>query len=562
MTDRDMDRRSVLALLLFCGAGLALRLWGLDFGLPLWSNYYVRPDESLIVEPALRVGQDPRFFFYPALMSLVSGVVFTAYHAVSAFDPTARTTIAVHAGASLDTHFLLARGVSAVAGALMAVPVYFAATSVGGRRAGLTAAALVTVAPLAVREAHYGVTDTLLATFVAVTLGRVLSLRYARRRIAALFAVALALGLTVAAKYTGVFVVPAVVVGALLTASPGRRLRDVAIVAVIALTTFVAVNPYLFAHIADLASVGRVLVSASYERTAAAGPWSPVSGFLQLWWPLTHGPALWCGGGLALLGAVWSLRTPSHRTMGWIGLAALAGIGAPLFLAHVVPYRYVLPLVPVVAVFAGVALTMPVSRTGRTMALALTLTLVARGAWESARLDRLLAREDTRSEAGRWIAANVPAACAVVMWASPELEPQVRETSSSIQRRIEYVHALYGATTGELVSRLYRVALAGATGTDRPPAYEVYRSMLSPADAPCSAIVTAGYPGFVAPAVTSAELAAGAGGSLVRRASFSPFAPGIAVAPIEPLDAFFLPMEHLDRVIRPGPIVEIVLYQR
>ena len=57
-----MPERRWLALVLAGGA--LLRFWGLNFGFPLRSNFYVRPDESLLVQAAVLFFEkacDPQF---------------------------------------------------------------------------------------------------------------------------------------------------------------------------------------------------------------------------------------------------------------------------------------------------------------------------------------------------------------------------------------------------------------------------------------------------------------------------------------------------------------------
>ena len=61
-------------------AGLALRLWGIDFGLP---HTAARPDESTLVHRALVIagGQwNPHFFNYPSFHLYLLSAVFGLYY--------------------------------------------------------------------------------------------------------------------------------------------------------------------------------------------------------------------------------------------------------------------------------------------------------------------------------------------------------------------------------------------------------------------------------------------------------------------------------------------------
>ncbi len=168
-----LTRRDWFTVAAIVCVALALRVWGLTFGMPLFSNYYVRPDESLIVEPALRLGQDPRFFFYPALMAWITGVAAATWRVATSL---------VTSPPDLTTYFLIARVTSAVCGALAVWPTYDVALKWSNRAGAITAASLLALSPLAVRESHYGVTDTLLMLCNAMVLRSAASLDGASRR--------------------------------------------------------------------------------------------------------------------------------------------------------------------------------------------------------------------------------------------------------------------------------------------------------------------------------------------------------------------------------------------
>lgn len=552
---------------LFLGA-LALRLFGIDFGTPLTSNYYVRPDESLIVETALRAGEDPRFFFYPALMPLFCGALFRLYHVgASIFSISIPGELATHAGLHLERFFLLARLVSALAGAALVAAVCRAASLLSSDRAGFFAAALAATSPLAVREAHFGVTDTLLALVVSLVLVLIAAPAPAGRRRAWLLAMGTLLGLAAAAKYPGAFLAPAVAVSVFSSSASGRRLRDLAIVFSAAAAVFVTINPYLFWHLPELASTARILTGAIYERPDAAGGWSVAEGIRNLARPLRWGPGLVLGPVLAAIGILGTVADRSRRAGGIVGVVAMAGFGLPLLVARAVPFRYVLPLVPIVAVWAGVGLdrsfSESASRIRRVAGPAVASALVALSLWTSIRLDRLLSRIDTRALAGAWILSRVPVSCPILFRGLPETEPQLVESVTSLERRTTYVHRLYGPVAGEIVSRLYRLEVAARRDVPgNSGGYEVYRNEVPPVETPCLCVVSGSYAGFGGLPENAEVAAAARRGRTTGRSSFSPFEVPADRAPLESFDAFFLPMSALARFERPGPVLEVELKSR
>jgi hypothetical protein len=365
------------------------------------------------------------------------------------------------------------------------------------------------------------------------------------------------LGLASAAKYPGVFLAPPVAFSVLSTAWPRRRLRDLATVLGAAAAVFVAVNPYLLLHLGEVGETARVLARAIYQRQADPQGWSIVAGIRNVAAPLWWGPGLLLGPLLAALGLLLFVSAPQRRGRGLQGLLAIASFGVPLFLAHVVPYRYVLPLVPVVAIWAGVALdstaTGGASRSGQAARLVVAAALVVASLVASVRLDLLLERPDTRTLAGAWIDLHLPISCPILFLGPPEAEPQLVETVASLERRTAFAFRRYGPKAGEVVSRLYRLEAGSrrpAEGVSR--GLEVYRNEAPPPGSRCLCVVSGSYPGFGSP-----RGAEGRPGRATDRASFSPFTGPGAWPPLEPADGFFLPMSGLFRLERPGPVLQV-----
>jgi hypothetical protein len=105
--------------------------------------------------------------------------------------------------------YILARLVSVIAGVVGTLLVMALGMMLGGRRVGFAAGVAYTVAPLAVVGTHYLVNDVTMSTLsVATVLAAVLGVQ--RRRLAWLVGAGVLLGLATAAKYSGIFVFPAV----------------------------------------------------------------------------------------------------------------------------------------------------------------------------------------------------------------------------------------------------------------------------------------------------------------------------------------------------------------
>lgn len=531
------NRSHTLAFAGMVAVGFALRAWGIGFGLPLESNLYVRPDESLVVHSAVRLFENqghPGLFVYPAFLIEICALLFAAV--LWPFRLAAHWSMTEHFGHDPSMYFLAARWTSVVAGTATIGVVWRIGERLGGRRAAWSSALLFACAPLSIRDAHFAVTDTLLTLLVALAGAE--ALRTCDHETPSL-RLGLWSGLSLATKYTSLVFAP-------VLAWSARR-RPVATAAVV-LAAYAATNPYaLFFPRQAGGSVYEVL-SVFYVDHAGARPWTLADAFQQVWNPLHYGPGGIAGLALAAGALLWGL----WGRRGTLGVRLLLAAAIPVCLVgalvpfrHWVPYRYLLPAFPWVAVLAGAAL----SRWARAAWIAATVTvaLALPGAWTAARLDALLSREDTRTLAGQWLARHVPTGTPVVYAGGAECEPQLRESATSIQRRIELVNRLYGKRSGELIAGPYRLML-GAAG---PGGAEVFRNP-SPEGIPGPEffVVVPRYPLSMCASTGAWRTPGDRVDEVYRIAGLRD--PSVAIE-LGNIDAFFLPFRPLEAVERPGP---------
>jgi len=554
-------RRQRLILVALIGAAAALRLWGIQFGFPLVSNFYIRPDESLLIVPALRFfdwNGDPHFYVYPALMITLNAMLFHGSFAIASALGSAAPTLAADFAADPSRYFLLARLVAATAGTAT-VPIVFAfGRRVGGASTGLLAAALFATAPLAVRDAHFGVTDTPLAFFAAGTILAVM--RYLQTREGRDAAAAgMLLGLAAGTKYPGVLLLP-IVIGAIVSASAWRRqaLQHIVLAVALAAVAFAATNPRVASGSPKALAEIRAILTAKVNTAAAADAPADTGGAFA---PLRYGPGMLPGVGFAVLALFRRQRAARAPTV-LLAAAALVFLLPSLATAER-PYRYAVPAIPFLAALAGHGIgalrSIPPVLLGRTLMWLAAIGTLAPGAWASAQIDHLLAQEDTRTLAGRWIAEHVPATMPIVIWGgAPECEPQIHETPTSLRRRIDYVWRMYRGS-GARVAELYDIIMRMLS----VQGHEVYRNDAQ-VNAPLLCVVRPSYPlpNPSCPRPSGADSADPYKGESVRSVRFESVPTTMSDAGIDAVDAFFLPLDHLAAVSRPGPNLDIRIIKR
>ena len=339
------------------GLAALLRLVGIGYGLPL---AVLNPDEAGIVPRAWRMGQghlDPGWYDYPTLLMGVLAPVQALAGAPS---------------------FEAARVVAVLLG-LCGV----AATWWLGRRAYGTGAAIVGAASVAVATTHVAysrvaVTDVLLTLGVTCVLALAVEGRIEWA--------GLAVGLAASAKYPGaVAAVPVVVAG-------WGRWRPLGRAGALAVVGFALTSPFVLVHAgAAWADVSRV------QRLARAGwlgfendPGSPLAYLDRLWHAV---------GPLLILAAVGVVAALVRRGRTDLVLLSIVGVYWLTLMPQAAHFdRYVLPLVPALAVLAG----------STRVVVPLALVALALPLWWSIGDARELTNTDTRLRADAWVATNIP----------------------------------------------------------------------------------------------------------------------------------------------------------
>jgi 4-amino-4-deoxy-L-arabinose transferase-like glycosyltransferase len=347
----------LLGAILALAAGL--RAVGAGSGLPL---PLLNPDETNIVPRAWQLvhggGLDPGWYDYPSFLFLVLAP------SQLGFD---------------EPSYGAARVVAVLLGVLGVAAAWWLGRVAYGRAAAITGAVGVAVATTHVAYSRMAVTDVLLTLGVTATLALLVSGRLEWAGVAA--------GLAASAKYPGaILVVPIVVAGF-------GAWRRVGVSLGLAAAAFFVTSPFVVIHAGtawgDFQRVQQLAQDGwlGFEND----PPTPFAFGLRLW--ETIGPVAL----VAVAGVVVALRRRERSDLVLLSFAAAYALSLLPSAAHF--DRYVLPLVPVLAVLAG-------SRNALAVA-ALAAAVVP--LWWSVADARSLTGRDPRLDAAAWIDANVPA---------------------------------------------------------------------------------------------------------------------------------------------------------
>lgn len=397
----------VIAALLFCLA-LAIRVWGLSFGLP----FFFSTDEINKRDAALRLAETG-FIHRNSQPSFLYNSLYLIFSLARLVSPE-WTTVQYH---------YMGRVWMAVLGALTVVVVYRLG-SVWDRRIGLLAALFLAILPLHTTTSRYIKEDTPLAlmTTIAILL-MVFYLRHPSRP--ALGAAALFAGISFSTKYSGLPVaLPLILAGAVSAWRTRREVRAIALDLTLVVLAFWAgfflVSPIYLFHL-DL-FVSGFLGQWDYSRTAhhdgiVYNPWQDLwlyyirTGLIPgMTWPLF------------LLSVAGLILMPRSRD-GWVITVTAAWLYLVFEHGRAKPYpfsaRYLLPLAPLLCVSAADALVKCVTFLKRRLpvagAYALCVALFVLPPLVKTGLIADEALHDTRTISGTWMEQAIPSGSNLVV---------------------------------------------------------------------------------------------------------------------------------------------------
>lgn len=480
-------------------AGLALRLWGLDFGLP---HTAVRPDESILVHRALAVagGQwNPGFFNYPSLHIYLLSVTFGLLYASSWLLGAVPGPQEFLLGFLQDPTqvYLAGRMLTVSMGTATIVCTWHLATKLGGRTSGAISVVLLAAASLHVRDSHFLTVDVPVTFWATASLAAlVYHARHGGRR--ALIIGSALLGLAVSTKYNAALFTPALIMAVVLAPRKDRR-SDLLLAAGVATGAFFCGSPFIALDPAafwrDWHTVASRAISCCWPRWPAISP--------------SQEAAAACSSDTP---SRWSLCCVSRLAQGSDNCCIAAQPGQLCW--H-------------------------------------WLVLASPSALTAVEQVRLLATDDTRELARNWLEANVPSGARIALTGSSYGHPRLHPTKAWLQRRLEQVRR-----EGQPGRRL-QLALESSQYPPTP-AYDLVELPVAPTLHELQRdgidwLVVQTHPLAYArvPPLLQAQLQ--------DRTAEAVFMPGtdtsLQAATFDPLDAWYLPMAGQADLLRPGPSI-------
>ena len=446
-----------LAAILVLAAGL--RIYGLGHGLP----HVYNPDEVNIMARALSIARDlnPHYFLYPNFLFFllfgvmgglfVVGRLLGRYANVAAFESRFFED---------PTDFYLAGRLFGVLCALATIVLtYRLAAKHFGQTAARASALFIAVAYFHVRDSHYLKHDVPTGMLLVIALTAFDRIRE-DPRVRSYVVSGLAMGLAFATHYYTIFLAPAFVVYHLVL-SGSRGFARVLLTGAVAAATFVALSPFV---VIDLpTAIDHMIANRQVvlDRSVSEGTFflPSLPAYFQFMAQQGFGYLL-CG--LIVVG--WVLMARRDRRLwtlwGTFPLLFFLFIGYTFFAG-----RYLNPILPSLAVAAGLAVSSLSERFGPRVAWVTALLAGLQPLYYDIQVDRLFAAKDTRTLARDWIVEEVSAGTPLALQSYSVPIPQ---SADSIRRSLAENDALDELDRQGKYSHLISVAEASL------PTYELF----------------------------------------------------------------------------------------
>ncbi len=429
---KNLSRPALYSLLAILILGIAIRVWGINFGLPTTTGTLTtyHPDESVHMYSFERM-HPAQWDFYPG-ETLNWGSFH--FYLQGALSEAAKLAGFVHLGnrvyllshlSDADKLYLIGRGISVVFGTGAIVMMFLLALEFTDTATALIAAFIWAFAPTPVVSSLYAKPDGVMSFWLVTTLYFAARLYRTGSWRDYLFAGA-AIGVTAASKYNGsvagAFVVLAWAARALDEHTITDDLKKLAACLALVPVVFIIINPYVLIRFSDFYTIASLTISIKSRITQ--NYFTGLNDYVIFNLPISLSAPIVL---LAISSMVFTfLQKPSRLEAAAIifTVAYIARFGPPSEQCS----AYTLPVVPFFVLFAATGIQfLRRTRIGAAIAALTVVYLVS----YSFSYKTLFQRPDTREQASAWIAQHIAPGSTIGMSKSDSWTPPIIKSPDS-----------------------------------------------------------------------------------------------------------------------------------
>lgn len=399
--------RLPLVLFLIIVMAIAVRLWGIGFGLP----GLFQPDEGKILYTvfyAASNGLRPDTFTHSILIAYLLIPFYAIFYIIGRVLGDYSSTFDFYVDFLSDPSslVLLGRVLMAQVSLSSVAVIYLIGRRFFNKRVGLLSAFFLSGCFLFVKESHY-IKDEVLAAFFLLVFFYFVLLAIDRRSSRGFYLAGVFLGLSVSAKYIYLPIALVLLVGLVWTKS---NIRVVLATFVFAALSFFLTNPYMLINYdAFFDQTKDIFLKARGIGTAAAGGRSAFVNFVAFQLPEGMGWPLYL---LSLLGVFLSivgLLGKKSLLVGMAGILLLLGIlvGGGNF------ERWAVPLIPFLLLLCAITIDGLSKRSVWISVLAAIIMIPS--LLRTINFNKAIVWPDTRMLAEQWVEENIPAGTSIAI---------------------------------------------------------------------------------------------------------------------------------------------------
>jgi len=434
-------KNSTRLLIFIMALGFALRIWGIDFGLP----YLFHADETHTVNLSASLGYNllnPRIFWKPAflynLIAFEYGIFFLLGKIAGVF-PTLQSFKQLFV-LNPTPFYLIARISTGVFFGTLTIPaVYLLGERFYSRRVGILSALFLAVSFIHVQNSHYAAHDIPVLFFIVLTVVSSFDIYQNGRRRDYLITAVL-FGLAVSTKYNAALAFVPVFIAHILSARKKRLpllqiifSKNLFLLAFVSVAVFFIINPYVIIDFKSFIETFRDL--SAVEGYTGFGHHISISLLQGVGW------GIFIAG---IAGLVLLFKAPLGKSAILLSLPILHYLHLVFFSQH--HERYMLAIIPFWIVLAGLSADRAIGffvrryskRLTAALLLALVLLIIFPTCKKSIYADSLFSGADTRILAAEWIEANIPNGSRILV-DNTFFAPCIRQSYSQLKEKDELI---------------------------------------------------------------------------------------------------------------------------
>ena len=514
---------------------------------------------------------NPHFFFYPTFYLYILFLVYGLYYLIfriTGFFSSINDFIALFILNPSPLH-IISRSISAASGILSIYLLYLLSKKLYSKEAGLVSSLILSLTYLHAKDSHFGTTDVPLTFLILLSYLFISDILLSGKNY---ILAGLLSGLSASIKYNGSILAIAILTAHLLHKKDSEKNlrkkifdKNIFLSAIAMILSFILTSPYVVLD-------NKAFLKSIKFITKAVGRGIGMN--LDIGWLFYLKFTLRYGIGIpflliSIIGIIYLIY--SHRKEDILVLSFPLAYFIFIGNSYGVFSRYMIPLLPFLALFAGIVINKFISSLKflrnyiPEVPILISLIILIPSIYNLINFSKILSMEDTRNLAANWVKKNIPSGSRIYIHGHEEYEiPPLPIDSENIKKELEFFNE-FKWKDREMILRIQGInSLIKKKVLPLQPNFHIIRGESEYINddiliklSPDYIITTEYYLEYYSS--DAKKLDNFLKNFCTPLKSFYPYNRAFKKPnPIfDPLDAFYVPYAKPDGIIRPGPVIHV-----